>query len=106
MEAQTAVRNRPSRADIEPAALELVRRHGAQIMATARRYALTPEDAEDAYQRGLEILLTKAPSTSEDDLVPWLKTVVKHEAFALRRQRERHGMPTEHDALAAPAVAD
>src|SRR4051794_17412400 len=89
MEAQTAVRNRPSRADIEPAALELIERHGAQIMSTARRYSATPEDAEDAYQRGLEILLTKAPSTSEDDLVPWLKTVVKHEAFAVRKQRWR-----------------
>jgi RNA polymerase sigma factor (sigma-70 family) len=88
---------RPSRAEIEPAALELIRSHGAQIMATARRYAASPEDAEDAYQRGLEILLTKAPSTSADDLVPWLKTVVKHEAFSLRKQRERHGMPTEHD---------
>lgn len=93
---------RPSRAEIEPAALELVRRHGAQIMACARRYAATPEDAEDAYQRGLEILLTKAPSTHEDDLVPWLKTVVKHEAFALRKQRERHGVPTEQDT-SAPA---
>jgi RNA polymerase sigma factor (sigma-70 family) len=97
--------SRPTRAEIEPAALELVRRHGAQIMATARRYAATPEDAEDAYQRGLEILLTKAPTTSADDLVPWLKTVVKHEAFALRKQRERHGVPTENDD-STPADAD
>jgi GTP cyclohydrolase FolE2 len=43
---------------------------------SARRYAATPEDAEDACQRGLEILLTKAPSTSEEELIPWLKTVV------------------------------
>ena len=78
-------RARPPREEIEPAALELVQRHGAQIMATARRYAATPEDAEDAYQRGLEILLTKAPTTSSDELVPWLKTVVKHEAFAVRK---------------------
>jgi len=74
-------------------------------MSTARRYAASPEDAEDAYQRGLEILLTKAPTTSADDLVPWLKTVVKHEAFALRKQRERHGVPTEHDP-AGPGAAD
>ncbi len=58
-------------------------------MGTARRYSLNAEDAEDAFQRGLEILLTKAPSTLEDDLVPWLKTVVKHEAFAIRKQRQR-----------------
>jgi RNA polymerase sigma factor (sigma-70 family) len=58
-------------------------------MGTARRFAATPEDAEDAYQRGVEILLTKAPTTAEEELVPWLRTVVKHEAWALRRQRQR-----------------
>jgi RNA polymerase sigma factor (sigma-70 family) len=81
---------RSLRREIEEVAVALVARHGAQVLATARRYAATPEDAEDAYQRGLELLLTKAPSTSEADLVPWLKTVVKHEAFALRRHRELH----------------
>ena len=90
---------RPARAEIDAAALELLARHGAQILATARRYAATPEDAEDACQRGLEILLTKAPSTSEDELIPWLKTVVKHEAFALRRQRERHSPVTDDGEL-------
>jgi RNA polymerase sigma factor (sigma-70 family) len=92
-------RARPARAEIDEAALELLSRHGAQILATARRYAATPEDAEDAYQRGLEILLTKAPTTSEEDLVPWLKTVVKHEAFALRRHRERHAPVTDDGEL-------
>src|SRR5215208_1186415 len=83
-------------AQLSAAALALVECHAGQIMATARRYAATAEDAEDAYQRGLEIMLTKAPSTAEDQLVPWLKTVVKHEAFALRRQRDRH-TPTADD---------
>jgi RNA polymerase sigma factor (sigma-70 family) len=78
------------RADIDPAASEIMRRHGGEVLAVARRWADTPEDAEDAYQRGLEIMLTKAPSTDPDHLVPWLKTVVKHEAWAIRRQRERH----------------
>jgi RNA polymerase sigma factor (sigma-70 family) len=101
-------RARPARAEIDEAALALLARHGAQILATARRYAATPEDAEDAYQRGLEILLTKAPTTSEDDLVPWLKTVVKHEAFALRRHRERHAPVTDDGELGergSPAAA-
>ena len=66
----------PGRREIDAAATALVARHGAQILATARRYAATPEDAEDAYQRGLEILLRKAPTTRECELVPWLKTVV------------------------------
>ena len=90
---------RPERAEIDAAALDLLARHGAQILATARRYAATPEDAEDACQRGLEILLTKAPSTREDELIPWLKTVVKHEAFALRRQRDRHSPVTDDGEL-------
>jgi RNA polymerase sigma factor (sigma-70 family) len=92
-------RTRPARGELDEAALALATRHGAQILATARRYAATPEDAEDAYQRGLEILLTKAPTTREDELIPWLKTVVKHEAFALRRQRDRHSPVTDDGHL-------
>jgi RNA polymerase sigma factor (sigma-70 family) len=90
---------RPARGEIDQTALSLLARHGAQILATARRYAATPEDAEDAYQRGLEILLTKAPTTSEEELVPWLKTVVKHETYALRRQRDRHSPVTDDGEL-------
>jgi hypothetical protein len=44
---------------------------------------------EDAYRRGLEILLTKVPTTREDELVPRLRSVIKHEALALWRQRDR-----------------
>ena len=99
---------RPVRAEVDEAATELLTRHGSQILATARRYAATPEDAEDAYQRAFEILLTKAPTTSEEELVPWLKTVVKHEAFALRRQRDRHSPVTDDGELGdrgTPAAA-
>jgi RNA polymerase sigma factor (sigma-70 family) len=99
---------RPVRTEVDEAAIELLTRHGSQILATARRYAATPEDAEDAYQRAFEILLTKAPTTSEEELVPWLKTVVKHEAFALRRQRDRHSPVTDNGELGdrgTPAAA-
>ena len=89
----------------ELAALAIVRRHGPAVMATARRYSATPEDAEDAYQRGLEILLTKAPTTNEEELVPWLRTVIKHEAFALRRQRERHSPVTDDGELTDAGTA-
>src|SRR5436190_14079634 len=51
-------------------------RHPAALLATARRYSASPEDVEDAYQRGVELLLTKAPTTTEDELLPWVKTVV------------------------------
>ena len=97
---------RARREEIDPAALDLIARHGPQILATARRYSSTLEDAEDAYQRGLEILLTKAPTTSEDELVPWLKTVVKHEAFAIRRQRERHTPTSDDGELSEPPSSE
>jgi RNA polymerase sigma factor (sigma-70 family) len=71
------------------AATRLIDRHGEAVLATARRYSASREDAEDAYQRGLEILLTKAPDLSDEELLPWLKTVVKHEAFAIWRGRDR-----------------
>ncbi|MGH2982726.1 MAG: zf-HC2 domain-containing protein, partial [Solirubrobacterales bacterium] len=44
---------------------------------------------EDAYQRALEILLTKAPPIEGDALVRWMQVVTKREALAVRRQRER-----------------
>ena len=37
--------------------------------------------------------------------MPWLKTVVKHEAFALRRQRERHSPVTDDGELRDRAAA-
>jgi RNA polymerase sigma factor (sigma-70 family) len=94
----TDIRPGPSREEIDPAALEIMRRHRDEVMASARRWADSPEDAEDAFQRGLEIMLTKAPSTEPDHLVPWLKTVVKREAWSIRRQRERHTPPASETA--------
>jgi RNA polymerase sigma factor (sigma-70 family) len=71
------------------AAVELIAQHGSSLQRTARRYSLNPEDAEDAYQRSLEILLTKAPTDRMNELVRWTHTVIKHEALAVRRKRER-----------------
>lgn len=71
------------------AAVELIARDGAALKRAARRYSLCAADAEDAYQRTLEILLTKAPSDRGRELFGWSKTVVKHEALAIRRNRER-----------------
>jgi len=71
------------------AAVELIAQHGSSLRRTARRYSLDPEDAEDAYQRSLEILLTKAPNLRMNELVRWTHTVIKHEALAVRRKRER-----------------
>ncbi len=79
------------------AAVETYARHQAALRRTARRFSLCEDDAEDALQRGLEILLRKAPSDDERELIRWTQTVVKHEALAVRRERER--------ILSGPAAA-
>ncbi|HEX7244680.1 MAG TPA: sigma-70 family RNA polymerase sigma factor [Solirubrobacterales bacterium] len=71
------------------AAIELIARHERALRRTARRFSLDPEDAEDAYQRALEILLTKAPTTDQRQLIRWTQTVTKHEAMAVRESREK-----------------
>jgi RNA polymerase sigma factor (sigma-70 family) len=71
------------------AASALIETHDAVFRRTARRYSICADDSEDAYQRALEILLTKAPPIEGDPLVRWMQTVTKREALAVRRQRER-----------------
>lgn len=71
------------------AAIELVAREGAELRRFARRYSLCEDDAEDACQRALEILLVKAPDERPRELSSWMRTVIKREAMALRAYRER-----------------
>jgi RNA polymerase sigma factor (sigma-70 family) len=71
------------------AALEMIARYGPALKRTARRFSLDAEDADDAYQRALEIVLTKAPTTDARDLIRWTQTVTKHEALAVRQGREK-----------------
>jgi len=81
-----------SRASIESrrrAASALIETHDRVFRRTARRYSICADDAEDAYQRALEILLTKAPPIEGEPLVRWMQTVTKREALAVRKQRER-----------------
>ncbi|MGC1165396.1 MAG: sigma-70 family RNA polymerase sigma factor, partial [Solirubrobacterales bacterium] len=71
------------------AAIETYSRHEDALRRTARRYSLCADDADDALQRALEILLLKAPSDDPRELIRWTQTVVKHEALAVKRGRER-----------------
>ncbi len=81
--------NRPDEAARKRVAVELIRNHDAPLRWTARRYSICADDAEDAYQRGIEILLKKAPTDDARQLLPWVRTVIKHEALAIRKSRER-----------------
>jgi RNA polymerase sigma factor (sigma-70 family) len=95
------------------AAVELIARDGDQLRRTALRFSLCVDDAEDAYQRAIEILLLKAPSERLRDLARWTQTVVKHEALAIRANRERllggppeEAEPAERRVELIPASAD
>jgi RNA polymerase sigma factor (sigma-70 family) len=90
------------------AAIEMIAEHEGALKRTARRYSLDAEDAEDAYQRALEIVLTKAPTTDPRELIRWTQTVTKHEALALRQSRERllgYGGPKAPDGVSPDLVA-
>jgi RNA polymerase sigma factor (sigma-70 family) len=71
------------------AVIETYAQNETALRRTARRYSFCEDDADDALQRALEILLRKAPSTDPRELVRWTQTVVKHEALAVRQERER-----------------
>ena len=88
------------------AAVELIAREGATLRKTALRFSICLEDAEDAYQRAMEILLLKAPDLRPRELARWTQTVVKHEALAIRASRERLlGRPAEDEGEAVDPVA-
>jgi RNA polymerase sigma factor (sigma-70 family) len=81
-------------------AIEMLAKHERSLRRTARRYSICAADADDAFQRALEILLTKAPAGEARELVRWMQTVTKHEALAIRRGRERQlGSPGARAAL-------
>ena len=74
-------------------AVEMIAKHERALRRTARRYSICAADADDAYQRALEIFLLKAPPGEARELVRWMQTVTKHEALAVRRSRERQLSP-------------
>jgi RNA polymerase sigma factor (sigma-70 family) len=75
----------------------------AAARRTARRYSLCADDADDAFQRAVEILLTRQPEARPHCLGPWMNVVVRREALSLRRARQRacgHLSPAALDSLA------
>ncbi len=90
----SALRARSEAATVEQdgarIAVELLREHAGSFLATARRYSLCADDAHDAYQRATEILLRRATSLEPATRAAWMRSVVKHEALAVRAERSRH----------------
>jgi RNA polymerase sigma factor (sigma-70 family) len=79
----------PAAADFDRsrAADELLRCAGPQLRRVARRVSFCAEDAEDAVQRALVVLLTKAPPLEGARLAAWMTVVTRREALAVRRSR-------------------
>jgi RNA polymerase sigma factor (sigma-70 family) len=82
----------------------MVAQHEQALRRTARRYSICAADADDAYQRAMEILLLKAPPGEARELVRWMQTVTKHEALAIRRSRERQLSPPPPGAVSEEAA--
>ena len=97
------MRGGPQSDELFAAAVELVTYGSCRSSAPHGGSPCARHDAEDAYQRSLEILLTKAPTARRAELRPWLHTVIKHEALALRRQRER-AVSVDDETAGANAV--
>ena len=74
------------------------------LIRFAARYTRSLHDAEDAYQRTMEIALSRAPVTDTPRFMAWLHTVLRHEALAVARTRRRESPGREIDV--AETVAD
>lgn len=73
----------------ERAALDLLLASEPAFRRTARRVSICFDDADDALQRAVEILLTKAPPHPQPRLVAWMHLVTRREALRVRAERER-----------------
>lgn len=83
--------------------VEVVARHAEGLLRLARRHSLCASDAEDAYQRGLEIFIRHSDRLDPERAASWLRTVVKHEAMAVRKTRQRDLAPDQYDFDAVEA---
>jgi RNA polymerase sigma factor (sigma-70 family) len=69
--------------------LAVVSQHADSLLRTARRYSLCADDAQDAYQRTMEIFVRRAATLEPASAHKWVHTVCKHEAMAVRGQRQK-----------------
>jgi RNA polymerase sigma factor (sigma-70 family) len=69
--------------------LRVVSQHADSLLRTARRHSLCADDAQDAYQRTMEIFVRRAATLDPERAHKWAHTVCKHEAMAVRAQRQQ-----------------
>lgn len=105
-----------STAAAEQLLLEVVQAHGPELLRLARRHSICADDAQDAYQRSLELFLRHARRLERASAHSWLFTVCRREALAVRaealhlgeldpeRTEARHDPSPEERALAGEAI--
>jgi RNA polymerase sigma factor (sigma-70 family) len=91
--------------------LRMVAAHASSLLRTARRYSLCADDAQDAYQRTLELLMANADRLDPSRAAGWLHVVVKREAQAICRSRTRllsasEVDPDSHDVSGSPSTEE
>jgi RNA polymerase sigma factor (sigma-70 family) len=69
--------------------LHVIAQHADSLLKTARRHSLCADDAQDAYQRTMEIFMRRATTLDPERAHKWVHTVCKHEAMAVRAQRQQ-----------------
>jgi len=69
--------------------LAVVTQHADSLLRTARRHSLCADDAQDAYQRTMEIFVRRSRTLDPAQAHKWVHTVCKHEAMAVREQRQQ-----------------
>ncbi len=85
--------------------LSILGANAASLLRLARGHSLCADDAYDAYQRAVEILLRRAGGLEPATANAWMRTVVKHEAMAVRAERQSLLAREEVDLDARPAPA-
>ena len=87
--------------------LRTIAAHADSLLRTARRHSICVDDAQDAYQRAIELFMSHATRLDAARAPAWLHVVVKREAQAIQRARRKILMSTEvdldgHEADALP----
>ncbi len=82
----------PGRSSLQARTLaaEVARRYGDALLRSARRYTRNPDDALDAYQRSLELLMRYGDGVDPERVLPWMHVVLKREALRVVAARGDH----------------
>lgn len=75
------------------------------LIRYAARFTRSIDDAEDVYQRSMEIALTRAPVTDAAGFSSWIHVVIKNEALAIA-DAQRRELPVPDSDLEASAARD